>query len=102
MTTPTCFVGAGRSNMCPSRIWWHTSKCSPSVRGAGAPESGAASNIELIGQPAVTDPATTYLMKLRRDCDIAFLQELKTGAMRKFVKKFIRHCASRAPASDTR
>jgi hypothetical protein len=29
-----------------------------------------ASRLASMGQPAATDPATTYLMKLRRECDM--------------------------------
>ena len=32
--------------------------------------SGTASRLASMGQPAATDPATTYLMKLRRECDM--------------------------------
>src|SRR3984957_18705885 len=72
MTTSTLRLTEGKSNAWPSRTSWQISKCSPSTcgvwLGAGAlPSGGAAISDWSTGQPAATEPATTNLMKSRRE-----------------------------------
>src|SRR5579864_8342347 len=81
MTMAAFCVAAGHAKECPSRIWWQTSKCSPSTPGLLAAAAGAARSVESMGQPAVTEPATTNLMNSRRDCDMGLL-----GALEKFLR----------------
>src|SRR6266436_2186243 len=50
------------------------------MRGVATASDGAARSVESMGQPAVTEPATTYLMKSRREWDIGLL-----GMFKKFL-----------------
>src|SRR5579859_3094144 len=68
MTTAAFWVGAGRSKTWPSRMAWHVSLCSLSITEVAGSAGGDAKSVASIGHPAVTEPATTYLMKSRRDC----------------------------------
>src|SRR5580704_5525614 len=72
ITTSTLRVTAGKSNAWPSRTSWQISKCSPSTWGVGLGaglefSEGAAISDWSIGHPAATEPATTNLMKSRRE-----------------------------------
>src|SRR5580700_8236244 len=74
ITTSTLRLTAGKSNAWPSRTSWQISKCSPSTWGVGLGArallpGGAAISDWSIGQPAATEPATTNLMKSRREFD---------------------------------
>src|SRR4029077_3638771 len=74
MTMAAFCVGARCSKVWPSRIRWQTSTCSLWMRGVVPASGGAARSVESMGQPAVTEPATTNLMKSRRDWDMGLLR----------------------------
>src|SRR5882762_4214916 len=83
MTMSAFFVASGFGNEWPSRIWWQTAKCSPSTSGVAAAPPGSSRSALSIGQPEAMEPATTYLMKQRRDWDMRIVL---LGAFEKFLR----------------
>src|SRR6266436_1394837 len=83
MTMSAFFVASGFGNEWPSRIWRQTAKCSPSTSGVAAAPPGSSRSALSIGQPEAMEPATTYLMKLRRDWDMRIVL---LGAFEKLLR----------------
>src|SRR5580704_6833398 len=95
MTTSAFLVASGLGNEWPSRTWWQTPKCSPSTSGVAAAPPGSSRSALSIGQPEAMEPATTYLMKSRRDWDMGYFS---CGLLRAF-QEFLSFLAGSADAN---